>query len=74
MSFVLFSQLKRMSKAPERTNRLGMEMKKLFSKKLSKSPKLSKLNVKKNVEITLTVIKLSENVCAMKVMDSELLI
>ena len=60
-----------MSKAPGRMNRLGMELKKLFSKKLSK---LSKLNVKKSVEIMHTVIKLSENVCATKVMDSEHLI
>ena len=60
-----------MSKALGRMNRLGMELKKLFSKKLSK---LSKLNVKKSVEITHTVIKLLENVCATKVMGSEHLI
>ena len=40
MSFVLFSHLKRILKAQERTNRLEMEMKTLFSKKLSKSSKL----------------------------------
>ena len=71
MSFVLFSHLKRISKAQGRMNRPGMEMKTLFSKKLSK---LSKSNVKKSVGITLTVIKLSANVCATKVMGSEHLI